>query len=99
MFRIDRATFIELEEQLDPTIKRNELKATQSSGSFIPTTTRLAVTLRWLAGGSYLDLCFAWGIAKSTFYCERGVIWPTIEALDGLLKLGFPLYDSVALKE
>jgi hypothetical protein len=59
--------------------------------------TRLAVTLRWLAGGSYIDLCFAWGVSVASFYGENGVLWPTIEALDDHLKLGFPLKDEYSL--
>ena len=99
MFRVDRSTFNELSELVDPIVKRNELKSIQSSGSCIPTDTRLAVTLRWLAGGSYLDLCFAWGISIACFFSDRGVLWPTIEALDEVLKLGFPLNDISALEE
>jgi hypothetical protein len=36
----------------------------------------------WPAGVSYIDLCFAWGVATSRFYSERGIIWPTIETID-----------------
>ena len=60
MFRIDRPTFFEILAKIEPEIKRNETYAINSSGHPILSTTRLAVTLRWLAGGSYLDLCFAW---------------------------------------
>jgi hypothetical protein len=49
-------------------LKVEEQKAINSSGSAISPTARLAVTLRFLAGGSYLDLCFAWAISKSAFY-------------------------------
>jgi hypothetical protein len=98
MFRIDRATFVELVEILDPHLRRNEEQAMRSSGSVIPTETRLAATLRWLAGGNYIDICFAWGVGKSTFFSERGVLWPTIEALDQILDLGFPLNDLEALQ-
>ena len=73
MFRMSRGSFADLEEELDPFLRRDEMKATASSGSPISTRTRLAVTLRWLAGGSHIDLCFAWGIAHSTFYSERGI--------------------------
>ena len=68
MFRIDRDTFKWLEELIHPLILRDETMAKRSSGSAITTRTRLAVTLRWLAGGSHLDLCFAWGISKSSFF-------------------------------
>jgi hypothetical protein len=99
MFRLDRGTFHELAEELDPHLVRDDQKAINSSGSSIPTTTRLAVTLRWLAGGQQLDLCFAWGIGRSTFFSERGVLWPTITALDKVLKIGFPIGDNEALAE
>ena len=32
---------------------------------------KLAITLRWLAGGSYLDICFAFGIATGTFFRKK----------------------------
>ena len=36
--------------------------------------TKLAITLRWLAGGSYLDICFAFGISQGTFFKNEGVL-------------------------
>jgi hypothetical protein len=68
MFRLDRDSFYELVEVLDSKIKRDAMKAPCSSGSPISTVTRLAVTLRWVAGGSYTDLCFAWGVSVASFY-------------------------------
>ena len=41
----------------------------------IPEQVRLAVTLRWLAGGSYLDICFAFGISLGTFLKEKLVYY------------------------
>lgn len=99
MFRLDRGTFHELADDINPYIDRDASKAKNSSGSAIPTTTRLAVTLRWLAGGQQLDLCFAWGISKSVFFSNRGVLWPTIIAIDKVIKLGFPINDNDALEE
>ena len=46
MFRIDRLTFEELEEELDPILKKNEIMAKLSSGSTISTRTKLAVGLQ-----------------------------------------------------
>jgi hypothetical protein len=93
-YRLDRASFNELVEQIDPLIRRDAVKATASSGSEIPTRTRLAVTLRWLGGGTWCDIVFAYGISCSVFYSDRGVLWPTIEAIDAKLGLGFPLDDA-----
>jgi hypothetical protein len=54
---------------------------------------RLTDTFCWLAGGFHLDLCFAWGVAHSTFFSEIGVLWPVIEAIDNAFALGFPVND------
>jgi hypothetical protein len=64
MFRLDRVSFDELIERLEPLIARDAVKAIASSGSEIPTRTRLAVILRWLAGEQHLDICFAFGVSK-----------------------------------
>ena len=97
MFRLDRASFNYLVELIDIDVQRDCVKAQCSSGSSISTATRLAVTLRWLAGGSHHDLCFAWGLSHSVFYSERGVLWPTIQALDNCMKITFPIDDNDAL--
>jgi hypothetical protein len=97
MFRLDRSSFYELQDILVSSLIFDSVKATATSGSSISSTTRLAVTLRWLAGASYLDLCFAWGISKAVFYSERGVLWPTIEALDSLIHLGVDLENEESL--
>jgi hypothetical protein len=96
---VDRSTFDELLDLITPHLIQCSEVTKNSSGSFICTKTRLAVTLRWLAGGSHLDLCFAWGVAHSTFFSERGVLWPVIEALDDAFALGFPVNDLNRLAE
>ncbi len=94
MFCLDRSSFDELLEIITPyLIHRNEAKAKNSSGSCITPKTWLAVTLRWLVGASNLDLCFTWGVAHSTFFSDRRVLWPTIEAIDDAFELGFPVND------
>jgi hypothetical protein len=60
MFRMDRETFSEVVEKIKPFMQaKNLAKACNSSGAPVVLKTRLAVMLRWLAGTSYLDLCFA----------------------------------------
>jgi hypothetical protein len=69
MFFVDRDTFQEIMERICPFVaNRDEQKAINSSGAAIPLRTMVAMTLRWLASTSYLDLCFAWGTSSSTFY-------------------------------
>ena len=96
MFGLNRATFNRLVSQLDPVLKRDEQKAKNSSGAAIPTRIKLACTLRWLRGGIFHDITFGFKLGDSTFYSERGVLWPTMMALDDLLEMGFPLDDEVA---
>jgi hypothetical protein len=98
MFRMSRTSFLELCERIDPLIHRDELKASNSSGSQISTSTRIAMTLRWLAGGIYIDICFAFGVAASTFYNQRGILWPIIDALDKTLTMGYPIDDPIAFE-
>ena len=99
MFRVSRDVFEYLLDKLEPSFSSNECQAKNSSGEPIALKTRLAVSLRWLAGGSYLDLCFAWGLGVSTFYAENGVLWPTMQALDELFPLGLPYDDPIKLDE
>ncbi len=99
MFRVDKETFSELLDCIVPFMQQKNLtKARNSSGSPIVLKARLAVTLRWLAGASYLDLCFAFGIAPSTFYHPAGVLWPTLEAIDAAFTIGFAFDDIKRLE-
>ena len=61
----------------------------------INNVTRLAVTLRWLAGGSYSEICFALEFLLVLFL----KLWDTIAALNYVLEIGFPLYDEANLVE
>ena len=55
------------------------------------------MTLRYLAGGSVLDIIDMHGVACSTFYNQ---VWRTIEALNTVLSLGgLPINNLDALAE
>ncbi len=41
-----------------------------------------------------MDLCFAWGVAVSNFFSDRGVLWPTINVLDMAYNIGLPIHDT-----
>lgn len=92
MFRMLRSNgFENLLTEISPFFHdTDELKAIAFSGSHLSKRTKLYVTLRFLAGGSFLDLVFAWGISKSAFFSsepESGVEWPTMEAIDRAFKI------------
>ena len=102
MFRVNRYLFYEV---LLPKIRDKvglsyigKIRALSSSGSYVSATTRLAVALRWLAGGSYLDICFSFGISFGSFYHVDGVLWKTICAIDSSFSIGFPLHDQEELR-
>lgn len=78
-------------------MERSAVKAQNSSGSAISARVRLAATLRSLAGGLYLDIPFAFGIAGSVFFNEDGVLWPTVEAINGVEHIYFPVSDNIKL--
>eukprot|EP01038_Epipyxis_sp_PR26KG_P019140 gene19140-27111_t len=79
------------EEKISPNAELNDISA----------KTRLAITLRWLAGGSYLIFVLVFGIAYGTytFFKENGVLWGRIYAIDHDLKIKFPWDDVNELEE
>jgi hypothetical protein len=95
MFRLDRVTFDKVLNLLeDHMVKKNAQKAINSSGSVISIKAKFAMTLRWLAGGSYLDICFAFAISSASFFAKDGCLWETVQALDDVLSLDFPIESS-----
>lgn len=100
MFRMGKATFKQLVIKLEDTTDLPcDAAAQNSSGSAINMTTRLACTLRWLAGGSYLDICFEFGVAPGSFFQEDGVLWGTMNAIDAAFDLYFPFDDDDRLRK
>ena len=97
MFRLSRHAFNTLLEKVQDLLEGDEVHACYSSGSPITPKTKLAVALRWLAGGSYLDICFEFGIGYGTFYQDGGVLWGTLEVLNEALNIGFPFDDKSEL--
>ena len=95
-FRMSRASFSLLLSYLRPHIFRNEQKAKCSSTGAIQPAVRLGVTLRMLAGGSYLDQTVCWGIGHSMTFEE---FQKTIQAIGTVLQMpGMPLSNEEALK-
>ena len=57
-------------------------RAGASRGGFIEYEIRLAITLRYLAGGSYLDLIYLYGVSATFFYFA---VWDTLKRLNRIL--------------
>ena len=94
MFRMKRSSFYELYSAIEPLLYApNNLMACQSSGSCISKLTKLYCTLRWLSGGSYLDICVAYGVSQSSFFStsfDIGIAWPMIDAINVAFQIGLP---------
>ena len=93
MFRLPPELFNKLLRRVSPNMKDDTRPSNLRSNAFIPKKTKLAATLRWLAGGAYQDICFAFGIAPSAFYADEGVLWGIMTALDKTLVIEFPTTD------
>ena len=64
MFRMKRTSFDKLYSAIEPLLYTpNYMMACQSSSYCISKLTKLYFTLRQLAGGSYLDICVAYGVS------------------------------------
>ena len=71
MYRLQPQTFAKLCSILDPFLRKDVVKACNRSGSNKgPITTEIALhcLLRWLGGGSYLDIRMSVGISIPSFY-------------------------------
>jgi len=64
MFRLNRDAFYKLLSGIRGKLECKDPRKID----YISAETRLAVSLRWLAGGSYLDICFAFGISTGYNY-------------------------------
>lgn len=86
--RMERDSFEKLLLMIKDDLVVNEMMAKPRGGAIIPEVC-LFCTLRWLAGGSYLDITDIVGISKASFY---RVVWKTIRALveEDELAIHFP---------
>jgi hypothetical protein len=70
MFRMDPPTFAYFVGALSPRLDRNFVQAERAGRYISPESSelRVAMSIRCLAGGSYLDPQVHMGVATSTFY-------------------------------
>jgi hypothetical protein len=74
MFRMSRISFHKLLDLIRSKISVNIQQAIIFSGSATSAEARLAVTIRWLAGGSYLDICLCYGLDTSNIFNRNYVL-------------------------
>ena len=103
MFRMSRNGFNTLLSKIESNMRCFDspislTRAESSSGSSISKKARLGATLRWLAGGSFHDICTEFGIAPGTFFNDEGPLWDTIRAIDDSFIIFLPADDPVILQ-
>ena len=102
IFRLDKETFAAVLLLIFPLLAKDNEKATlNGSGGEISPEVMLLATLRFLAGGMKWDICLSLDISPGSFWGERGVIWPTLYAIDALeeFEIGLPLNDNQEMKK
>jgi hypothetical protein len=98
MFRMDKHSFLRLHSQVEVLLHENwtarsAQMAKVSSISHVESLLHFACTLRWLAGGSPWDICYAFHVSYSTLHANKykvvdainhalrsNIIFPTTEA-------------------
>jgi hypothetical protein len=99
---MNRPKFFDLLAKISSGRTVNPSKARKTHGGAISPTLKLAITLRWLAGASYLDLSIAYGVAPGTMYKsseDGGPLWSTIEAIDELFEISFSYSEEDCMKQ
>jgi hypothetical protein len=91
LYRLSKETFLELVTLIYPRLVRKKSRGPGKAGSIDPRV-MLAITLRFLAVATCLDLAWPYCIALPTVY---SVIDETLEALDdSLLNIKFPYTED-----
>lgn len=85
-FRLSRIAFADLLGMVSP-----YLESSKKNKDRILPVTKLAATLRWLGGGSYLDISNTYGLDHTNFFNDFYILWPTIDAIEKCLPIGFNL--------
>ena len=99
-YRMKRETFnrllLSLERHLAPNAQGRVGSSTLGAPRTISSTCKLSMCLRYLAGGSYLDIAPTHSVHSSTFYqCVEEVM----RAIDKEFSITFPQNDESSLKE
>jgi hypothetical protein len=99
-FRMVRTCFARLLDNIADTITSDARRGQMGSpnGAISPEM-KLSMTLRWLAGGSYLDIHHFHGVCEAAFWSAKDQVLDAINACEGL-DIVFPsLDDDDALKK
>ncbi|KAG8464368.1 hypothetical protein KFE25_003431 [Diacronema lutheri] len=96
MFRVDRTTFTAVLNKISPRLERRMPNKAHARGSALPVELMLACALRFLAGGSYLDICFGLEMSRAGFYRALDDV---VDAINAEYTLCFNPADEAALRD
>jgi DDE superfamily endonuclease len=85
--RMSHESFVKLLSMIKPHISNPDVRMGALRGGVILPELRLYATLRYLAGGSYTDICFFCGISTSMFYSS---VWEVIHGINKAIRIKFP---------
>jgi hypothetical protein len=92
MYRLGVPEFYELLALISPHLE----KTSKHSTNPIPPEVYLAITLRWLAGGSFLDLAFGYNLPDNAIHTY---VFKVLNLIDRELKnINFPIDDEEELQ-
>ena len=97
-YRLDSHSFYKLLERLEPELQKDEKQQLRArSGTPVATAVRLAVALRYFAGGDVLDLKLIYCMSKTAVMT---CIWEVVDAINlRMASLEFPIHDVTKLQE
>ena len=99
MFRLSVDDFHSVLNKIGRRLQTNHEMARRSSGTPIYPDIMLSVTLRMLAGGSYLDIAFGFDIAVCSVFHAFDLVLDAILSEPSLDNIVFPLLDYEKLAE
>jgi hypothetical protein len=93
MFRMSHACFLTILEKIGPYMERDRSQS-DKAGGYISPSMQLGMSLRYLAGDSYLDIHDTYGVSKSSFY---SLVFECLQLIVQHYPIVFPS-DPAALK-
>ena len=94
MFRMSHACFLTILEKIGTFMERNRTKS-ENAGGYISPSMQLGMSVRFCAGGTYLDIHDRYGVSSSSFY---SLVFACLELIVEHYPIVFPT-DAADLKE
>jgi len=94
MFRMSHACFLTILAKVGTFMERDQSQS-EKAGGYICPSMQLGMSLRYLAGGSYLDIHDRYGVSRSSFY---SLVFECLDLIVHHYPIVFPT-DAAALQE